>query len=150
MRAILQRVRRANVVIDGKIKSEIKTGLLVLFAVEKEGKIEDIDWLVKKILNMRIFSDNKGKMNQSVLDIGGEILVISQFTLFASTKKGNRPSFIQSEGPDRALEVYNIFIDSLEQQYPTKIKTGEFGADMQVSLTNDGPVTIGIDTEIRE
>ncbi|GAA5220038.1 D-aminoacyl-tRNA deacylase [Membranihabitans marinus] len=150
MRALIQRVSKAHVKIDGKIKSEIGQGLVCLLGIEKHHNKEDIPWLIKKILQLRIFSDEEGKMNLSVQDVFGEILVISQFTLFASTKKGNRPSFIGSENPELAEKTYLEFIDFMESLYPNKIKTGEFGGDMKVSLTNDGPVTIMIDSNARE
>lgn len=150
MRAVIQRVTHASVAIDGKIKSEIKAGLLVLLGIEENDTQQDIDWLVKKIIQMRIFSDADGKMNLSVQDINGDILVISQFTLFASTKKGNRPSFLRSAKPDIAIPLYEQFIGETEKQFRKKIYTGEFGADMKVELLNDGPVTIIIDSRNME
>ncbi|WP_236973878.1 D-aminoacyl-tRNA deacylase [Membranihabitans maritimus] len=150
MRVVIQRVVEANVTIKNKIHSRIGQGLLVLFAVEKNNNPQDLDWLVKKIINMRIFADQDNKMNLSVKDINGEILAISQFTLYASTKKGNRPSFLESETPGEAKEIYHTFLNKLDLNYPQKIKSGIFGADMKVSLINDGPVTISIDSQRRE
>jgi D-tyrosyl-tRNA(Tyr) deacylase len=150
MRAVIQRVSRASVTIDGNIKSQIKTGLLVLLGIEENDTEKDIEWLVKKIIQLRIFSDADDKMNLSVQDINGDILVISQFTLFASTKKGNRPSFLRSAKPDIAIPLYEQFIGETEKQFGKKIFTGEFGADMKVELLNDGPVTIVIDSRNME
>jgi D-tyrosyl-tRNA(Tyr) deacylase len=150
MRVLLQRVSQASVVIDKKLKSELKSGLLLLIGVEEEDKQDDVIWLSNKITNMRIFSDTDGKMNLSVKDIEGEILVVSQFTLFASTKKGNRPSFIKSAKPVTAIPLYNEFVKQLSLNLNKEIKTGEFGADMKVNLTNDGPVTIWLDSKSRE
>jgi D-tyrosyl-tRNA(Tyr) deacylase len=129
------------------IKGAINEGVVVLLGIEEADTVEDISWLSKKIVNLRIFNDDKGVMNNSLLDIKGEILLISQFTLHASTKKGNRPSYIKAAKPDIAIPLYERFIVQLEQDLGSKIKTGEFGAMMQVSLTNDGPVTIIIDTK---
>jgi D-tyrosyl-tRNA(Tyr) deacylase len=150
MRAVIQRVSRASVTIDGNIKSEIKAGLLVLLGIEENDTEKDIEWLVKKIIQLRIFSDADDKMNLSVQDINGAILVISQFTLYASTKKGNRPSFLRSAKPDIAISLYGQFIGETEKQFGKKIHTGEFGADMKVELLNDGPVTIIIDSRNME
>ncbi|MBP6323544.1 MAG: D-tyrosyl-tRNA(Tyr) deacylase [Chitinophagales bacterium] len=150
MRAVIQRVSRASVTIDGNIKSQIKTGLLVLLGIEENDTEKDIEWLVKKIIQLRIFSDADDKINLSVQDINGDILVISQFTLFASTKKGNRPSFLRSAKPDIAIPLYEQFIGETEKQFGKKIFTGEFGADMKVELLNDGPVTIIIDSRNME
>ena len=150
MRAVIQRVSRASVTIDGNIKSQIKTGLLVLLGIEENDTEKDIEWLVKKIIQLRIFSDADDKMNLSVQDINGDILLISQFTLFASTKKGNRPSFLRSAKPDIAIPLYEQFIGETEKQFGKKIFTGEFGADMKVELLNDGPVTIIIDSRNME
>ena len=150
MRAVIQRVSRASVTIDGNIKSQIKTGLLVLLGIEENDTEKDIEWLVKKIIQLRIFSDADDKINLSVQDINGDILVISQFTLFASTKKGNRPSFLRSAKPDIAIPLYEQFIGEPENQFGKKIFTGEFGADMKVELLNDGPVTIIIDSRNME
>ena len=147
MKIIIQRVSSAKVEIEKLIKGQIKQGYLILLGISQTDNQEDIEWLVNKIINLRIFSDDTGKMNLSIKDINGEILLISQFTLFASTKKGNRPSFIKSAKPDVAIPLYAQFIKILSQKLNKGIETGEFGADMQVSLTNDGPVTITIDTE---
>jgi len=150
MRALIQRTKKASVTIDDKVFSEIDKGLLALVGIEEDDSQEDIDWLVKKITQLRIFSDENGKMNLSVLDISGEILVISQFTLFASTKKGNRPSFINSAKPDIAIPLYDNFVNQLNINIESEVKTGVFGADMQVKLINDGPVTIWLDSKNRE
>lgn len=147
MRAVIQRVSHASVTIDGNIKAEIKSGLLILLGIEENDTQQDIDWLVKKIIHLRIFSDTDGKMNLSVQDINGDILVISQFTLFASTKKGNRPGFTRSAKPDIAIPLYEKFIGETENHFGKRIYTGEFGADMKVTLLNDGPVTIIIDSK---
>ncbi len=147
MRAVIQRVSKASVTIDGNIKSEINAGLLVLLGVEENDTEKDIDWLLKKIIQLRIFSDAEGKMNLSVQDINGDILVISQFTLFASTKKGNRPSFLRSAKPDIAIPLYEQFISELKSQFGKQIYCGKFGADMKVELVNNGPVTIIIDSK---
>lgn len=150
MRAVIQRVSRASVTIEGKCKSQIDAGLLVLLGVEEQDGKEDIEWLAGKIARLRIFSDEMGKMNLSVQDINGGILVVSQFTLFASTKKGNRPSYIKAALPETAIPLYKAFCDEMGLQLGKEIKTGEFGADMKVELLNDGPVTILIDTKNRE
>lgn len=150
MRVVLQRTTKASVSIDNKIKSEIKDGLLVLVGIENDDNSEDIEWLTKKICNLRIFDDNKGVMNLSLKDIDGELLVISQFTLHAKTKKGNRPSYIHAAKPDISIPLYREFVDSLEKEINKDVKTGEFGANMQVSLVNDGPVTIAIDSKNRQ
>lgn len=147
MRAIIQRVSQASVTIYGKTHGEIKTGLLVLLGIEENDTPKDIDWLAAKIVQMRIFSDADGKMNKSVQDVGGDILLISQFTLFASTKKGNRPGFTRSAKPGIAIPLYEQFIVELEILMNKKIQTGIFGADMKVELINDGPVTISIDSK---
>lgn len=147
MIAVIQRVLESSVKIDGKIKDEIGTGLLVLLGIEEADEQEDIQWLTRKIANMRIFEDEGGVMNKSLLDVGGELLLISQFTLHASTKKGNRPSYIKAAKPDRAVPLYEKFIDAMEQEIGKPVATGEFGADMKVSLVNDGPVTIIVDTK---
>lgn len=147
MRAIIQRVSQASVTIDNNVKSSINKGLLVLLGIEENDNDKDIDWLIRKIIQMRIFSDADDKMNLSVKDIKGDILVISQFTLFASTKKGNRPSFIQAAKPDVAIPLYEKFIVATEKLLNKKIQTGVFGADMQVELINDGPVTIILDSK---
>lgn len=150
MRAVIQRVSQASVVIGGAVKGAIQHGLLVLLAIEEADNAEDIEWLSGKIVRLRIFNDEQGVMNRSVQEIGGDILLISQFTLFASTKKGNRPSYIRSARPEIAIPLYENFIRKIEADFGKPIQTGEFGADMKVSLTNDGPVTILIDTKNRE
>jgi D-aminoacyl-tRNA deacylase len=150
MRAVIQRVSEASVTIDGKIKSQINKGLLVLLGIEDADSIEDIEWLSSKITNLRIFNDENGVMNISVKDINGDILLVSQFTLHASTKKGNRPSYIRASKPDISIPLYEKMIAQLEKDLSKKIYTGEFGADMKVALLNDGPVTIVIDTKSKE
>ncbi len=150
MRTVIQRVAAASVAIGGEIKSQIGRGLLVLLAVEEADTAEDIEWLSGKIVRLRIFADDAGLMNRSVQEVGGEILLISQFTLFASTAKGNRPSYLRSAKPDLAIPLYEQFKARLAQDLGKAVATGEFGADMQVSLVNDGPVTILIDSKNRE
>ena len=150
MRAVIQRVTRASVKINNSAQSSINSGLLILLGIEDEDTSEDIEWLSGKISRLRIFNDNNGLMNLSVNDVNGEILLVSQFTLHASTKKGNRPSYIKAAKPDIAIPLYNEFINKLQQDINKGIKTGEFGAAMQVSLVNDGPVTIFIDTKNKE
>ena len=150
MRVVIQRVSEASVSINGRVKASIGQGLLLLLGVEDADKQEDIDFLVKKIVNLRIFDDTNGVMNCSILDAGGEILCVSQFTLHASTKKGNRPSYIRAAKPDFAIPMYNKFCMELGIALKTPIKTGEFGANMQVELVNDGPVTIIIDSKNRD
>lgn len=150
MRALIQRVKKASVTIEGKIYSEINQGLLVLIGIEAEDTQEDIDWLAGKIAKMRIFSDENDAMNLSVQDVEGECLVVSQFTLHASTKKGNRPSFIKAARPEIAIPLYEEFILQLENITNKSVKTGSFGAMMDVCLINDGPVTIWIDSKNRE
>jgi D-aminoacyl-tRNA deacylase len=150
MRAVIQRVTQANVVIDNSIRSAISMGLLVLVGIEDTDTTEDIIWLSSKIINLRIFNDAEGVMNESVKDQNGEILVVSQFTLHASTKKGNRPSYIKASKPPVAIPLYEQFIQQLQTDLGKPVGTGEFGADMKVSLLNDGPVTIIIDTKNRE
>ena len=150
MRAVVQRVSQAAVTIDSSVRSSIQVGLLILLAIEETDSQEDIDWLSGKIARLRIFNDDDGVMNRSVQEVGGEILVVSQFTLFASTKKGNRPSYSRSARPEIAVPLYEKFIERLRTELGREIKTGEFGADMKVSLVNDGPVTILIDTKDRE
>lgn len=147
MIAIIQRVIEASVTINGKVKDSIHEGILVLLGITHNDTEEDIDWLVKKILSLRIFSDREGKMNLSLKEINGELMVISQFTLLASTKKGNRPSFIEAARPETAIPLYEKFIRKAETESEQPVKTGEFGADMKVSLINDGPVTIVLDTK---
>ena len=150
MRVLIQKVSQASVTIDGKIKSEIGQGLLILLGIENEDTQEDIDWLCKKIVNLRIFNDKDGKMNLSVQDVDGGLLVVSQFTLFASTKKGNRPGFTRSAKPDFAIPMYEKFVQTLGIISSKEIGTGEFGAMMDVALVNDGPVTIWIDSKNKE
>lgn len=147
MRVIIQRVSEASVKINEQVKSEIKKGFLVLAGFENEDTNEDLEWIANKIGNLRVFEDENAKMNFSIKDVGGEVLLISQFTLYASTKKGNRPSFLDSAKPDIAIPLYEHFIKLMTAQIPTK--TGVFGADMKVSLVNDGPVTISIDSKNR-
>ena len=150
MRAVVQRVSNANVTIEGTAKSQIGAGLLVLVAFEDADSPEDLEWLAGKLVRLRIFNDEEGLMNRSVQENGGDILVVSQFTLFASTKKGNRPSYIRSAKPEIAVPLYEKFIARLTAELGKPIHTGEFGADMKVALVNDGPVTIVIDTKTRE
>lgn len=150
MKAVIQRVSKASVTIDEKIKSSISLGLLILLGIEDADASDDSAWLSAKICNLRIFDDPNGQMNLSVKDIGGEALVISQFTLMASTKKGNRPSYIKAARPEIAIPMYEKFLLQLEQDLGKPIATGAFGADMKVELLNDGPVTILIDTKNKE
>jgi D-tyrosyl-tRNA(Tyr) deacylase len=150
MRTVIQRVSKANVKVDGKILGEIAEGLLVLLGIEDADKDEDIQWLSNKIVNLRIFNDENGVMNRSVIEVGGNILLVSQFTLHASTKKGNRPSYIKASKPDFAIPMYEKMIKQLEADLSKKIQTGLFGADMKIELLNDGPVTIVIDTKNKE
>ena len=150
MRAVIQRVISASVTIDNNLVSEIKKGLLVLLGIEEADDITDIDWLAGKISRLRIFDDNEGVMNLSVKEVNGDILVVSQFTLHASTKKGNRPSYIKAARPEIAIPLYEKFVEKLGEEIDKKVKTGKFGAMMEVSLINSGPVTIIIDTKNRE
>ena len=150
MRVVVQRVSQSNVKVSGEVIGEIKEGLMVLVSFVDEDNDTDLDWMTKKIINLRIFNDDEGKMNRSVQDIGGDILLISQFTLHGSTKKGNRPSFIKAAKPDFANVMYERFIKVLEQSLGMEIQTGEFGGYMKVSLINDGPTTIIIDSKIKE
>jgi len=150
MRALLQRVSSASVTIEGTVKSSIGPGLLILLGIEHEDTADDIEWLCKKIAALRIFSDPAGLMNLSVQDIGGECLVVSQFTLHASTKKGNRPSFIRAARPYTAIPLYQQFVQKLAAESGRPVQTGAFGADMQVALLNDGPVTIWMDSKSKE
>jgi len=150
MRAVIQRVAKARVTIQNQVKGKIEKGLLVLLAVEEIDGPEDIEWLSGKIVRLRIFADEAGLMNRSVQEVGGDILLISQFTLFASTKKGNRPSYTRSAAPPIAVPIYEKFVQRLAVDLGKPIQTGEFGADMQVELVNDGPVTIMIDSKTRE
>lgn len=147
MIAVVQRVSESSVKIDGKVKAEIGIGVMVLLGIEDADNQEDVEWLSRKIANMRIFNDDEGVMNKSLLDIDGEALVISQFTLHASTKKGNRPSYIKAARPDVAIPLYEAFKKQLATDLGKDIGCGEFGADMKISLVNDGPVTIIIDTK---
>lgn len=149
MIAVIQRVANASVEIDGNIKARIQRGLLVLVGIEDADVQDDIDWLSAKIVNLRIFNDEAGVMNVSVKDTGGDIILVSQFTLQASTKKGNRPSYIKAAKPDVAIPLYEKFIQAVTLQMGKPVQTGEFGADMKVSLVNDGPVTILVDTKNR-
>ncbi|HEC43046.1 MAG TPA: D-tyrosyl-tRNA(Tyr) deacylase [Bacteroides sp.] len=150
MRAVIQRVQKASVSIEGEVKSAIGPGLLVLLGIEDSDLPEDAEWLSGKIARLRVFRDTHGTMNLSLEESGGEILVISQFTLHASTKKGNRPSYIRAARPETAIPLYDKFIDLLESETGKRVLTGEFGAYMQVELINDGPVTIIVDTKNRE
>ncbi len=150
MRVVIQRVKEASVVIEGRLKSCIREGLLVLLGIEDADTQEDIDWLCKKIVALRVFDDENGVMNRSILDSGGDIIVVSQFTLMASTKKGNRPSYIRAARPEVAIPLYEAFCKHLSTLLGKDIGTGEFGADMKVSLLNDGPVTICMDTKNKE
>lgn len=150
MRAIIQRTSEASVAIDGKIVGQIGLGLLVLLGIEHEDTQEDAVWLAGKIIQMRIFSDLDGKMNHGVQDVSGDVLVVSQFTLHASTKKGNRPSFIRAARPEIAIPLYEVFIAAVEAQLGKPVQRGVFGADMKVALVNDGPVTIAMDSRARE
>ena len=150
MRAVIQRVSSASVTIDGRVKAAIGPGLMILLGVGHEDGPEDIEWLVKKIAGLRIFDDEAGVMNRSVVDIDGEALVVSQFTLMASTKKGNRPSYIGAAGHELAVPMYERFCATLSTAIGKPVGTGEFGADMKVALVNDGPVTICIDTKHKE
>ena len=150
MRAVIQRVSTASVAIDGSVKASIGLGLMVLLAVEEADTPEDIEWLSGKIVRLRVFDDQDGVMNLSVQETQGEILLVSQFTLFASTKKGNRPSYSRSARPEIAIPMYEQFITRLTSDLGRPIQTGEFGADMKIMLTNDGPVTIIIDSKARE
>jgi D-tyrosyl-tRNA(Tyr) deacylase len=150
MRAVIQRVAEARVAVAGRVTGSIQKGLLVLLAVEENESTVDIEWLSGKLVRLRVFNDDAGVMNRSVREIGGDILLVSQFTLFASTKQGNRPSYIRSARPETALPLYQKFIARLTQDLGKSIATGEFGASMAVSLINDGPVTIIIDSKLRE
>ncbi|MBK9477567.1 MAG: D-tyrosyl-tRNA(Tyr) deacylase [Bacteroidetes bacterium] len=150
MKAVIQRVSKAKVCIRKLLKAEIGNGLLVLIGIEEADTKEDIDWLCLKLSNLRIFDDASGVMNLSVRDINGEVLAVSQFTLMASTKKGNRPSYIKAARPEIAIPIYQQFVQQLEKELGKTVPTGEFGADMQIELLNDGPVTICIDTKNKE
>ncbi|MBR5660682.1 MAG: D-tyrosyl-tRNA(Tyr) deacylase [Bacteroidales bacterium] len=150
MRVVIQRVSSASVTIDGEVRSSIGEGLLILLGVGHEDGPEDIDWLVRKIAGLRIFNDDDGVMNRSVVEVGGEALVVSQFTLMASTRKGNRPSYVRAAGHELAVPLYEAFSASLSEAIGRPVATGEFGADMKVALVNDGPVTICIDSKNKE
>jgi D-tyrosyl-tRNA(Tyr) deacylase len=150
MRIVIQRVSHASVTINGEIKSEIGKGYLVLIGIGEDDGREDADWLVKKVVGLRVFDDENGVMNRSIMEVGGDILVVSQFTLMASYKKGNRPSWIRAARHEISVPLYEYFCDRLGQETGKKIGTGEFGADMKVALTNDGPVTICMDTKNKE
>ena len=150
MRAVIQRVQHASVTIDGKLKSRIQKGFLVLLGIEDADTEEDMEWLARKIISLRVFDDEQGVMNRNIQDAGGEILVVSQFTLMASYKKGNRPSWIRAARHEHATPLYEAFTERLSQDLPGRVQTGEFGADMQVELLNYGPVTICMDTKNKE
>ena len=150
MRAVIQRVTSASVTIDDLVTSSINEGVLVLLGIENNDDIEDVSWLSKKISQLRIFNDKEGVMNLSVIDIDGEALVISQFTLYAKIKKGNRPSYINAAAPEKAIPLYELFVTELEKHLNKEVNTGEFGAMMDISFTNSGPITIIIDTKNRE
>ncbi|WP_438422277.1 D-aminoacyl-tRNA deacylase [Aquimarina macrocephali] len=150
MRAVIQRVAEASVSVDGKVISNMNQGLLILIGIEEKDSQEDIDWLSGKISRLRIFEDEAGVMNKSILDINGDAIVVSQFTLHASIKKGNRPSYIKAAKPEIAIPLYENFVQRLELDLEKKIGTGVFGADMKISLLNDGPVTITVDTKNKE
>ncbi|MCD7901188.1 MAG: D-tyrosyl-tRNA(Tyr) deacylase [Bacteroides sp.] len=150
MRVVIQRVKHASVCIDGNCKSAINKGLLIFVGIEEADEKGDIEWLTKKIVNLRIFDDENGVMNKSLLDIQGEILIISQFTLHASIRKGNRPSYIKAAKPDTAIPLYKAFCQEISVATSKEVGTGEFGADMKVELVNDGPVTICMDSKTKE
>ena len=150
MRIVIQRVSHASVTIDGDVKSTIQKGYLILLGICEEDTQEDVEWLVKKVIGLRVFDDENGVMNKSIMDVGGEILVISQFTLFASYKKGNRPSWFRAGSHEHSIHLYEAFCQKMGEAIKQEVGTGEFGADMQVSLLNDGPVTICIDTKNKE
>ena len=150
MRVVLQRVRKAQVIIEEKESEEIGNGILILLGIEMADQLEDVDWLVNKVLNLRIFNDKNGVMNRSLIDKGGELMIISQFTLMAATKKGNRPSYIRAANHKHAIPLYNYFIKKADSILKYKVVTGDFGANMKVILENDGPVTILIDSKNKE
>ena len=150
MRIVIQRVSRASVTIDQHQKASIGEGFLILLGIEESDTTDDIDWLVRKVVNLRVFNDTAGVMNRSILDVGGEILVVSQFTLFASYKKGNRPSWLRAARHEVSIPLYEAFCARLSELLGQEVKTGEFGADMKVELVNDGPVTICMDTNNKE
>lgn len=149
MKIVIQRVEKASVTIDTKVEGKIDAGFMVLIGIEQEDTLEDTEWLVNKIANMRIFDDEEGVMNLNINQVGGEVLAISQFTLQASTKKGNRPSYIKAARPDIAIPLYDGFVEKLRKVISGNVATGQFGADMKVSLVNDGPVTILMDSKTR-
>ncbi len=150
MRAVIQRVSQASVTVEGEVISQISKGVLVLLGIEEADGEEDIAWLCRKIANLRIFNDSEGVMNESLLQQEGDVIVVSQFTLHAATKKGNRPSYLKAAKPDTAIPLYEQFVAQMEKEIGRKVGTGVFGADMQVAMINDGPVTIQIDTKNRE
>ena len=150
MRVVVQRVSQSSVIIESDIVSSISKGLLILLGVENNDTLDDVNWLVRKIINLRIFNDIDGKMNNSIIDIKGDIIVVSQFTLHAKTKKGNRPSYVNAAPPKIAIPLYENFVQVLKNESKLNVLTGEFGADMKVSLINDGPVTIIIDSKNRD
>ncbi|WP_406824271.1 D-aminoacyl-tRNA deacylase [Pedobacter sp. KACC 23697] len=150
MRAVLQRVIQASCTVDGEITGAIENGFLILLGIEEADTLEDLEWLAQKIIGMRVFGDENGMMNRALGDVGGDILLISQFTLFASTKKGNRPGFTRAARPDVAIPLYEKMIEKLSDLLGKRVKTGIFGADMKIALLNDGPVTILIDTKNKE
>lgn len=150
MRLVIQRVTQASVTIDGEVKSQIGPGLMILMGVCEEDTDEDVEWLVRKVVNLRIFDDENGVMNRPVTDVGGQVMVVSQFTLFASYKKGNRPSWIKAAKPDISIPLYRLFCQRLSEALGQPVATGEFGAYMKVQLINDGPVTICMDTKNKE
>ena len=150
MRTVIQRVSKASVTINGTLKSEIKKGFLILIGICNDDTIEDVEWLVKKIANLRVFDDDEGVMNRSIIDVQGDILVVSQFTLFASYKKGNRPSWFKAGSHEHSIPLYEAFCRLLSETIGKPVGTGEFGADMKVELINDGPVTICMDTKNKE
>lgn len=150
MRIVIQRVSEASVSIKGTMKSSIQQGFLILLGIGEDDNEDDIEWLVKKVVNLRVFDDEQGVMNKSILDVNGEILVVSQFTLMASYKKGNRPSYIRAAGHEISIPLYQQFCERMTAQLGKEVATGEFGADMQVKLVNDGPVTICMDTKNKE
>lgn len=150
MKAVIQRVNHTSVTVNGKVQSTIQKGLLVLLGISDKDNSEDSKWLINKIINLRIFNDEDGVMNRSILEVNGEVMIVSQFTLMASTKKGNRPSYIKAAHPEIAIPIYEQFISKIESLLGKKVETGTFGADMTVDLQNDGPVTIIIDTENKQ
>ena len=150
MKVVVQRVSKVSVTIDGEKMAQIENGLLILLGIVNEDTQQDIDWISNKIVNLRVFGDEKGVMNKSILDADGDIIVVSQFTLHASTKKGNRPSYIKAAKPEVAIPLYEAFVKQLEQDLGKQVRTGRFGADMKVELINDGPVTIIIDSKNKE